>query len=189
MDTADFNHSDFENRYASDRGVHAKFYMFPQQDESASISAGRPIYTETEFVEIMAPGSAGNIVRRPARDQDRQRFARQYAAFQQGKGEELFGTPLMEVPWITRSQVEELAHVQLRTLEQLSEVGDNVCGRIPGLHDLKRKAISALAAADAGAPLAALEEENKNLRGEIDVMKDQIEKLVQALKEKTEEKK
>lgn len=187
MDTADFNHNDFDNRYASDRGVHAKFYLFPQQDMAASTSAGRPIFTETEFVEIMAPGSAGNVVRRPARVQDKQRFARQYAAFQQGKGDELIGTPLTEVPWITRSQVEELAHVQLRSLEQLAEVNDAVCGRIPGLHDLKRRAIKTLEAAASSAPLVALQEENETLRNEIEAMKDQILKLVEALKEKNDE--
>lgn len=193
MATFDDNVEDFENRYAGDRGVHAKFYNHPEQDHEASATAGRPIFKDTEFVEIIAAGNSTNIIKRPARQADKQRFPRQYAAFLEGRGDELYGTPLTEVTWITRSQVEELAYMRICTLEQLAGVSDSVCGKVVGLYDLKRKAESTLAAAGDAAPMTELVEENKRLQEQLDAQKiqqdtmaEQIKQLVEALKAKQE---
>lgn len=191
MATFESDVQDFENRYAGDRGVHARFYNHPEQDHEASAAAGRPIFKDTEFVEIIAAGNSTNIIKRPARSMDRQRFAKQYAAFLEGRGDDLQGTPLKEVTWITRSQVEELAYMRICTLEQLAGVSDSVCARAVGLYDLKRKAEAALAAAANVAPMTELVEENKRLQEQLDfqksqqeVMAEQIKQLVEALKEK-----
>lgn len=191
MATFDGNVEDFANRYAGDRGVHAKFYNHPEQDHEASAAAGRPIFKDTEFVEIIASGNSTNIIKRPARSADKQRFSKQYSAFLEGRGDELYGTPLKEVTWITRSQVEELAYMRICTLEQLAGVSDSVCSRAVGLYDLKRKAENALAAASDAAPMTELVEENKRLQEQLDaqkaqqeVMSAQISQLVEALKEK-----
>lgn len=180
--------NDFENRYAGDKGVHARFYMHPQQDEEKSAAAGRPIFEETEFVEIIAAGNQTSIIRRPARQMDKQRFQRQYEAFKAGAGDSDFGTILSEVPWVTRSQVEELSYLRIRTLEQLAHVSDAECGKHVGLYELKSKAQKALAAAEGAAPLTELEQENKALKKTLDdqqsqmsKMQEQMDKLVQLL--------
>jgi hypothetical protein len=183
--------TDFENRYAGDKGVHARFYMFPQKNEAKSASAGRPIFEDTEFVEIFAAGNSTNIVRRPARAMDKDRFRRQYEAFKAGTEDQLQGTPLHEVPWITRSQVEELAYLRIRTLEQLANVSDAACGKHVGLYDLKSKATKALAAAEGAAPITELTKENEELKRrldqrdkEMDTMKEQMAKLIAAVQAK-----
>lgn len=191
MATFDGNVEDFENRYAADRGVHAKFYLFPQQNEQKSASAGRPIFDDTEFVEIIAAGNSTNIIKRPAREQDRQRFARQYASFKAGNEDEVHGTPLHEVPWVTRSQVEELSYMRIRTLEQLAGLADSTCGQTIGLYELKRRAIAALESADSAAPITELTLENEELKRvaesqqeEINLLKNQMQELISALKSK-----
>jgi len=183
--------NDFENRYAGDKGVHARFYIFPQKNEAKSASAGRPIFEDTEFVEIFASGNSSNIVRRPARQMDKERFRRQYEAFKAGHEDQVQGTLLHEVPWITRSQVEELAYLRIRTLEQLANVSDAACGKHVGLYDLKSKAQKALAAAEGAAPLTELAKENEDLKRrldqrdkEMDTMKEQMAKLIAAVQAK-----
>lgn len=185
--------TDFENRYAGDKGVHARFYMHPQQDEQKSAAAGRPIFEETEFVEIIAAGNQTSIIRRPARQMDKQRFQRQYEAFKAGHGDSDYGTILSEVPWITRSQVEELSYLRIRTLEQLANVSDSECGKHVGLYELKSKAQKALAAAEGAAPLTELEQENKALKKTLDdqqsqmsKMQEQMAKLIAAVQKQSE---
>ena len=158
--------SEFEN-VESTKGVYAKFYMHPKQDEKASAEAGRPIYVEKEYVEIIAAGNSNNIIRRPVSDMDRRRFRQAYAKFREGDTEQLVGTPLSEVTWITRGMVEELAYKKVRTVEQLSELNDAVCGAMPGVYDLKRKAQAWVAKAEGAAPFTALQKENDELKNRI----------------------
>lgn len=194
MATFDGDVTEFENRNAGDKGVHARFYMFPQQNDAKSASAGRPIFEDTEFVEIIAAGNQTNIIRRPARHMDRQRFQRQYEAFKAGNEDQMQGTPLSQVPWITRSQVEELAYLRIRTLEQLAHVSDSACGKHVGLYDLKSKAQKTLAAAEGAAPITELTQENEELKRRLNqqdkdmaTMKDQMTRLIAALEAKKEE--
>lgn len=182
METADYDVQDFNERYAADKSVYAKFYTMPVKDEHASANEGRPIFYDREYIEIRAAGNQNNIVQRPAMEQDRQRFSRQYAAFQKGAEEQVIGTPLTEVTWLTRSQVEELAYVRIRTLEHLSSVSDEICGRMPGLQDLKRKAAQILDAAEAVAPITALQEENEGLKAQVDALSRQVKELTAAIK-------
>jgi hypothetical protein len=189
FDPLEFDSDSFQGgRYAADRGVFARFYTKPVEDAAASAEAGRPIFKDQEFVEIIAAGNANNIVQRKASNEDRQRFRQQYEKFKAGDGDALIGTPLSEVTWMTRSQVEELAYFRIRTIETLAEVSDEVCGRVIGLYDLKRKAKAVLEASDKAAPLTALQAENETLKNQVDAMKQQIDELAAALKERKAEK-
>jgi hypothetical protein len=154
----------------SDKGVYAKFYFFPMEDPKASAEAGRPVFADREFVEILAAGNQNNIVRRPASDMDKKRFRRQYALFKQGDEEQMIGTPLKEVPWITRSQVEEFAYRKIRTLEDLAGMSDAQCV-LPGMYDMKRKAEAWLKKASDAAPFTAMSAEMEALRAEIAALK------------------
>lgn len=161
-DIADVNYKDFEGN-AADRALAVKFYFRPVQDREATEREGRPIFKEREYVEIRIPGDQGTVLDTPVTDMERQRFRGAYSAFKAGNAEQVVGTPLAEVPWITRSQVEELAHLQVRSLEQLSELSDAACSKFAGLYDLKSKAKKHLENAKAAAPalqVAALEEKH-----------------------------
>lgn len=185
-DSVDYDVSDFDDRFAGDKSVYAKFYTHPVKDEKASAEAGRAKFREVEYIEIRAAGNANNIIQRPVCEQDRQRFSRQYALFCEGKAEQTVGTPLSEVPWITKSQVEELAYVRINTLEALAAVNDDVCQRMAGLRDLKNKATVFMEAADKAAPLTALQEENKQLKKQLQEMALQMKEVTAALKDKKE---
>jgi len=171
FNTADFDPADFESRESADKSVYVKFYMRPVQDEAKSASEGRPIYTDKEYVEIRTPGNQTNVIQRPVSDMDRQRFRHAYRAFKEGEVEQVTGTPLVEAPWITRSQVEELAHLRIRTMEHLADVGDDVCTRVPGLYTLKDRAKKMMEKSKDAAPVTELQAKNEELRNELEALK------------------
>jgi hypothetical protein len=171
---ADFDVSDFDSRNAGDKSVFVKFYIRPFQDEAKSVEEGRPIFKDKEYVEIRTPGNQTNIIQRPVTDMDKQRFRGAYAAFKAGDAEQIIGTPLTETPWITRSQAEELAYLRIRTLEQLANVGDDVCTRIPGMFKLKQRAQAALERAEKTAPFIAMQAENEAMKNRLDAMEATI---------------
>lgn len=182
MEQFDGDISHFDNRWAGDKGVHARFYTNPVKDEAASAEAGRPIYRDKEFIEIVAAGNANNIVKRKATDEDRQRFREQYARYKEGDLEQVVGTPLVEVSWLTRSQVEELSYMRIRTLEALANLDDGACAKVAGLYDLKQRAQNHLQNAEGAAPLEAAHRKMQEMQSEMDAMKQTIQEQTDLLK-------
>jgi len=174
MQTADFDVDDFKSREAADKSVYVKFYVRPVLDQEASDKEGRPIYVDKEYVEIRTPGNQTNIIQRPVTDMDRKRFAPAYREFRSGEVEQIIGTPLAEAPWITRSQVEELSYLRIKTLEQLSAVGDDVCTRIPGLFKLKQRAQNMVEKAEKDAPFIQMQAEYDQLKDKLAAMENTI---------------
>ena len=174
---------DFEDRTKGDKKAFVRFFLQPVKDEAASVKEGRPIYTDKEYCEIIVPGNKTNIPIKPVNSIIKQRYALQYAQWKQNNTEEYMeGTHLTEVPWLNRSQVEELAYLRIRTLEQLAETNDDVCGRVPGLLDLKRKANLVLERAKDDSVLIKLQEELKERDNTIETMQNQMNDLVERLK-------
>lgn len=164
----EYDVADFEDINAT-KGTYAKFYIVPMKDEAASAAEGRPIFKDVEFIEIMAAGNANNIIRRPAMDMDKQRYRRVYDMFKAGDADQIVGTRLSEVPWISRSQVEELTYRKIRTLENLAEISDTDCN-VPGMYDLRKKARAWLQNAASAAPFT-------QMMAEIDALKSKIAAL------------
>jgi len=178
---ADFDVADFENPEDT-KGVYARFYVVPKEDAAASLHEGRPVYKDVVYIEIVSAGNSTNIIRRPVTDMDRRRFRKQHEMFLAGSEDQLVGTPLVEVPWITRSQVEELHYLKVRTLENLASLNDAVCTNIPGMFELKRKAAAYIAKASADAPF-------EEMRAENDLLKERLAALEAAMSASAEGKK
>jgi|RhiMethySRZTD1v2_1073278.scaffolds.fasta_scaffold09469_13 hypothetical protein len=175
MQTADFDVNDFNSREAGDKSVYVKFYIKPVLNETKTDEEGRPIYDDKEYIEIRTPGNTTNIVVRPVSDMDRKRFRLAYQEFKSGETEQTGGgTPLIEAPWITRSQVEELSYLRIRTLEQLAAVGDDVCTRIPGLYKLKERAKMMAERAEKAAPFMKIQAENDEMRNRLETLEKTI---------------
>lgn len=163
-------------RNSADAKLHVQFSLYPHPNSEKSAREGRPIFEDRLYVMIMVPGDKESIVHRPAYERDIQRFPRQYAAFKSRQGEAVIGTPLNMVPWLTGSQVKELEYFNVRTVEQLADVTDNLAAKMHGLQSLKRQAQDFLKAAKEAAPLV-------ELRAELDKRDSQIEALQRQLAE------
>jgi hypothetical protein len=175
MQTADFNHNDFRagNEQEADRALLVRFMMREKQDQTASRAEGRPIFKDTEYIEIRVAGKRDPQVCRPARQADKDRFPEHYRRFQLRMEEPTEGTPLSQWPMISRSQCEELSFFSIKTVEQLAEMADSNCSNIRGGLDLKYKAIGWLEKADESKLLA----EKEQLQQRVDDQAAQIEQL------------
>ena len=142
MQTADFNHQDFESSAQSklDENLLVKFFTKQRQDQAASKAEGRPIFKDVEYIDIKVPGNRSGGACRPATFKDKQRFPRHYAAYEQRKEMPVEGTPLAEWPIMSRSQVEELSYHNVKTVEQLVAMSDTLASQFMGMNTLKSKA-------------------------------------------------
>jgi hypothetical protein len=128
-------------RFHGDANLLVKFLMKPKINTAKSKEAGRPIYEEAPHIEIMQPGNKDSIIKRPASEMDKKRFAEHYRKFEAREDQEsVEGTLLDEWAGITRSQCEELKYLNIRTVEQLSAVSDSNSQNIMGINHLKEKA-------------------------------------------------
>lgn len=178
LETIDYDINVFnpQSREA-DKGLAVKFYMEPIKNDVKSLEEGRPIYDDTEMVEIRVRGDRNNIVQRPARDDDRRRFPDAYKYFKTGVEGGSQGTPLKEWPVMSRSMVEELKYFGFYTVEQLSKADDGVCSKLPGLTTLREKAKIYLEHAAGGSPLERVQNENAELKSQMEAMQRQMTEL------------
>ena len=137
-----------EQRYAMDSKLYVTFYLRPILQMSASDQANRPIYADVEHIRIMVPGDKLSIVDRIASPDDKSRFADHYAKFKAGEADQVVGTRLDVVPWMTRSKVEEYKFFGILTVEQLAAAGDAVGQKFMGFTSDKQRAQAFLDAAN-----------------------------------------
>ncbi len=149
------------------------------QNNFKSAQEGRPIYDEKDFVRIMTPGDTKTTVYREATDKDKQRFPKAWANYERGLEEVTEGTPLDQWNQISKSQTMELAHVNVRTVEQLVSVSDaNIQRMGPGYMQLRDRAKQFLKSSGDDAAQAKAERENAELREKIALMQEQIDALL-----------
>lgn len=140
-----------DGRFAADNHLIVRFYMDARLNRTKTAEEGRQIWEDTTYIEIMQPGNKESIVRRPATEMDKRRFASKFRDFEAMNNQEaVTGTLLEEWPAVTRAQVEELRYFNIRTVEQLRDLSDSNAQNIMGVQMLKQKAKHFLEAADQG---------------------------------------
>lgn len=141
MQTAEFDYNDFTDgaQNVQDQNLLVKFFYKSVQDTKQTAAEGHPVFVEREYVDIRVPGST-DIVVRPASTRDKERFPRHYSAFLNRVEAPTNGTPLTEWPVITRALADQLSFMNIKTVEALSELNDNLMGSLMGAQTLKKKA-------------------------------------------------
>ena len=172
----DFNQTSQSNMDAT---LLVRFYSKPRENKIESAKEGRPIFHDVDYIEIRTPGSR-DAVARPASAGDIARFPKHYEAYKNRTSQEVNdGTPLAEWPGVTRSQAEELAFFNVKTVEQLAGMPDNHATGFMGIHALKRKANEWIdqakenaKAAELKAELAKRDEEIRELRAAVEELRN-----------------
>jgi hypothetical protein len=173
QDKSSFN----ANRYEDDKKLHVRFYMRPHLDLFKSEEAKRAIYVDKEYVQIMIPGDKLNIIDRPADSLDKNRFSEYYAKFKAGT-EQIVGTPISALPFLSMSQVEEYKFVNVKTVEQLAELADSWSTQIMGGLEHKRKAKQWLEdSKGVDALRAEFTKKEENMAAQLKAMQDQLDLL------------
>ena len=174
---ADFNPG---NPFAGDERIAVQFYMGAVQNDSKTTEAGRPIFDDMECIKIF--NSKDNIIDRPLRDSDKQRWPRQYAAWKQGDQEAgLSGTRLEQWGMLTRAQAEEFKYFKIFTVEQLADAPDSAAHNFMGFQKYKGLAKAYIEMAKGQAPILKLQKELEQANGTIASQKDQLDKLAERL--------
>jgi hypothetical protein len=161
----------------ADARLLVSFGLYPHPNQEKSANEGRPIYEDRVYVMIIVPGDKDSVVHRPAEPKDFQRFPKQYAAFQQNQTDAVVGTPLKMVTWLSASQKKELEDFNVRTVEHLADVNENMAAKMPGLFGLKKLAQDFMRAAREAAPLTAMRSELEKRDSEIEMLKKQVSDL------------
>lgn len=166
-----------------------RFYLRPVEQAHKTATEGRPIFEDVEFVEIIIPGNRGAVHDTMVRAEHRERWPREYAAFKAGQALPVEGTPLEEWPAVTRSQVEELRHFNIRTVEQLAALSDDALNRVVpmGGFSLREKAQRFLEHAASLAPMEALAAKHEADAAKLAAMEEQIRQLTEQLKAQSQD--
>jgi len=166
-----------EGQYAGDERLFVRFYMNSVQNVNRSKEVGHPVFDDVAFVKIMVPGDKHTVVDTKATDEHKHRFARLWAAFESKQEQITEGWPITEWAAITRAQADELAYLNIRTVEQLAGMADSLGQKIMGFQTLKAKAVAALATAKDNAASQALAEMNEKLQIQIKALQDEIARM------------
>lgn len=177
--TTNLAHQQQGDRYAADARLLVKFYIGTQHNVVESAKEGRPIYDETPYIQILVPGDRDNMVDRPIREQDKQRFPQYWAAFQNGASDQMqTGTPLSAWPALSSSQCKELEHFHVRTVEQLAELADVHAQQFAGINVLRKQAQDFLALANDSKIVTQMNAELEERDNTIATQANQIEELI-----------
>lgn len=161
---------DFEYRDQKQQGDSAvpRFYTEAQYNQRRSDEDGVPRFDEVEKVEILIPGDRKTTWDGIVNESHRRRWPRQWAAFTAGLDPLTTGTPIREMPGITKSQAEELAYQHIHSIETLAGLTDDQATKAVtmgglALRDRAKRYIDATAG-DAGAEKLAAENRAKDDR-------------------------
>jgi len=169
--------------HGGDKNLIVRFYVEAVKNNFQSEKAGRPIYQDVEFVEIMTPGDRNSNVVRKVSDNDKNRFPAQYERFKQNQEMAEDGTPIEQWSMISPSQVQELKHFNIRTVEHVAGLSDaqaKSCG-ILGMDRLVVKAKAYLSAAEDSALPQKLAGDLAQRDLEIAELRDQVKTLATQL--------
>lgn len=174
---------DFDPSARQKDGAMPRFYIEAKKNNFRSEAEGRPCFDDVEMVEILIPGDRRSAATRIVNDELRKRFPREYAAFKNGLDAPEQGTPIAQMPGITRSQAEELAHSHVKTIEALAGLPDDLLNKAVGMGGfaLREKAKRWVEATNGSAPMEKLAAENEQLKGSMDAMKAQMAEMQKAM--------
>lgn len=137
---------------------------------------------QIEMVEIINRNDPKNspMIQRATDWHRYKRFPREFAMYQEGRTAEMSGTSLKE--WLgDNGRTQKLAQYNIFTAEQLAGASDSLCQSLgPGTIELRRKAISHLAANKDSALTEKVMAKNDALERQITEMKNQLDRFMKA---------
>ena len=139
---------------------------------------GRPVYEDQTFVKIQHPGETLNIVKRPVRDDDKQRWQRQWHQFTNGTSQIPEGIPITLLFPDKPSIAATLRGYNIHTVEQLANLSAQGMSTVGmGCQDWVNGAKRYLEHADKGVSHHKFENEITALKSENVKLQRQVSEL------------
>lgn len=168
-------------KYKDDGKLVVAFYKNAVKNNFKSMQEGRPIFEDKDFIKIIIPGSR-DVTEARVTEQYKERFPRQWAAYQNKQQVKIEGTPLSELTWMGRSMVAEFAACNVNTVEQLVGMSDVDGGKFMGWNQIKQRCERYLQAAKGEAPALVMEKQVADLSKENETLKAQMAELAAEVK-------
>lgn len=150
---------------SDEKGIFPRFYLRPVENKVKSKEAGRPIFEDTEYVEVIIAGDKNNKPHYKVNETHINRWPEQYKKFKEGMEQVPDGQRLEEWAVLTASRVKELRAVGIHTVEQLADLNEaGIQGLGMGGRELVDKAKKLVDGKD---ELAELREEVAKLKKEL----------------------
>lgn len=170
----------------------ARFISLPKEDKRKTIEEGRPVFVDKPYIEVLKEG--GKILTFEANDQYKERYPKQWEAFENQQEVAIEGTPLEKWPGCTRAECENLKRINLFTVEQLAECTDAALEKYGhGCRALQKRAQEYLKAAqDVGKMarrMAKMEEDMEYLKTRNAELEESNSKLESQIEDFTKPKK
>lgn len=183
-----------EGLYKGPDGEALRFYIEAEENPAASNRAGRPIFDECLYVEVITPGSRESapvfLVERkyaeevgiaaPQRGPKYEQYKPQVELYRNGSmgGTDVRGTPLAAWPRMTAALVATAHYAGIYTVEALAALPDSRFSAFgPGARNLVEQAKAFCEAADGNAPTERLAAENAELRADVNRLTDMVKQL------------
>jgi len=157
------------------KSLYAEFHVEAEQDMAASNEKARAIFVEKEYITIRIPGDKDNDIVREVRESDKRTWPTQYAAFKAGLEQPVTGTPLDQLPFLTKAQRLEFNAVGIKTAEQLLQMSDASAQKFMGINGIRKRAKDFMDAAAGAVPAIALRVELEKRDNEIEVLRKALE--------------
>lgn len=164
--------------HGDDSKLYVEFSMEAEHQGFESEQQGRPIFKDVPFITIHFAGDSTKRVVRPVKDEDKERFARQWQQFENQQEQTVSGTPLEQWAMLTKADVASLKAIKIMSVEQLAGVNDSNLATLGlGGRTLRDKAVKWLETAKDGAALSAVFAENETLKADLAAIKQQLAEL------------
>lgn len=167
-------------------GVYVEFLPRQIKNEAKSLAENRPICESLIYIEKHLPGGR-DVVSRVATERDFEEYPKAYALFcKKNKGiDEVSGTPLTELSFLSTERVMEYRLMNVFTAEQLSVLPDGAIQKMgPGTRAEREKTKAYLQAAKDGAVVQKQVDEINELRRVMADQQGMISDLQAALRRK-----
>lgn len=157
------------------------FRIHTMPNEAASKAAGRPIFQDMEIVEIRFPGDRQKVFVAGAHEAEPNAtrlkgetvtyamlYNEQYRRFKAMETQDVSGTPLSELPFLTEGKRRELKALNVHTAEALASLDGTPLRQLGmGGREMKTQAEAYLRAAAGSADVTAMAAENAALRQQL----------------------
>lgn len=130
---------------------YVKFYRQWVRNNFKSNAEGREVGDEQDFILIISPGNSKTEVRRKASDNDKMAYAQEWAAYLQGKEQQIAGTPIELLPGMPNGMADALKAQYIYTIEQMAGLSDIAMQKVGmGGNEIRNKARAFLQGNSAG---------------------------------------
>lgn len=134
-------------------------------------------YEDVVWVTIFNKGDPKNIIERPMREADKERWPQHWAAYLANEEPPINGIPLEDFPQITPAERMRCKQLHIRTVEDLVALPDSQLESLGGRGRALQKGAREYIAYREGIQITDLEDENKELKEQMKALEKRLEEL------------